>query len=294
MNEKNHYLYKVTDRTTGEYYIGSRTCKCKPIDDTRYLGSPSTWKPNKKNLIKEILEEGFENREMALEKESELIRKYIDDPLNRNYYIPTRGFHNLGKSNPIKGKTYEEIFGEDGGRKRREELSKSGKGRYIGPMSEEHKRKIGDANRGRVLSDEHKRKIGEKSKGRLIIMKEEHRKKISVALKGKVKPKMTEEHRKKISDSLKGRPKPKFTEEHKRNLSVSHKGKFLSEATKRKLSENKKGRTPWNKGKTIPKFTEEHKRKIGDANRGRVLSDEHKKKIGDANRGKSRNRIHTT
>jgi hypothetical protein len=53
------YLIKFDD---GRYYIGSRKCKCKPEEDTGYMGSPVTFKelwidPNlnkKKYIIREV------------------------------------------------------------------------------------------------------------------------------------------------------------------------------------------------------------------------------------------------
>ena len=63
---------------------------------------------------------------------------------------------------------------------------------------------------------------------------------------------LSEEHREKISQSLKGKEK---TSEHIENFRRSvigreapNKGVPHSEETKRKISESKKGSTPWNKG----------------------------------------------
>lgn len=69
------------------------------------------------------------------------------------------------------------------------------------------------------------------------------------------------------------------------------KGQKLSEETKRKISESKKGKIPKfipsNKGK---KFSEEHKRKMSEANKGigigRKHSEEAKRKMSIAHKGK--------
>ena len=53
------YLIKFND---GRYYIGSRKSKCKPEEDTKYMGSPVTFKElwtdsnfiKKKYIIKEV------------------------------------------------------------------------------------------------------------------------------------------------------------------------------------------------------------------------------------------------
>lgn len=90
-----HYVYKLKDITTGEFYIGSRSCKCEPIYDD-YMGSMKIWKPNKANLIKTILNQTFNSREDAILYEANLISKYINDDLNQNYHIPHKGFHTKG------------------------------------------------------------------------------------------------------------------------------------------------------------------------------------------------------
>ena len=83
---KNYYVYKLTDIITGEYYIGSRGCDCE-ISKDKYMGSPKVWKPNIKNLIKEVIN-SFENRRDAILHERELIIKNISTPLNMNFGMP--------------------------------------------------------------------------------------------------------------------------------------------------------------------------------------------------------------
>jgi hypothetical protein len=100
-----HYVYKIIELTTGEFYIGSRTCNCN-IEDDVYMGSMKTWKPNKLNLVKYIIKDDFINRELATIYERDLIIKKINNPLNRNYNIPNTGFHvcAMGEKNPNYGK----------------------------------------------------------------------------------------------------------------------------------------------------------------------------------------------
>ena len=76
-------------------------------------------------------------------------------------------------------------------------------------------------NLGRHFTEEHKRKISEANKGKVSgtfgkHFSEETKKKMSESGKGRHH---TEETKKKMSESKKGRP---FTEEHKKNLSKSH------------------------------------------------------------------------
>ncbi|MCK9574703.1 MAG: hypothetical protein M0R51_01855 [Clostridia bacterium] len=90
-----HYVYKVIHIETNQFYIGSRSSKVHPTLDS-YLGSMSVWKPDKTKLKKEIIKDDFICREDAIKFEAEEITKFIDDPLNENYYIPAIGYHVQG------------------------------------------------------------------------------------------------------------------------------------------------------------------------------------------------------
>lgn len=90
----NRYIYKVTDKNTGEFYVGSRTCKC-PIDKDKYMGSSKYWEdnpPKKDNLFKEVIEYGFKSEEDKFVKESEIINEVFDDPDNVNLHNPSKKF----------------------------------------------------------------------------------------------------------------------------------------------------------------------------------------------------------
>ncbi len=101
----------------------------------------------------------------------------------------------------------------------------------------------GEGESGRVLSGEHKRKIGDACKN----PSEESRKKMSKASKGRVpsaetKAKMSsakkgrvfsDEHRAKLSAAKKGKV---FSDEHRANLSIANKKRTTSEETRLKLS----------------------------------------------------------
>lgn len=68
-----HYCYKI-EFETGHVYFGSRSCKCKPEDDVKYLGSPKTHKTHWEAFepVKVILRE-FDTRKEACEYENVLI-----------------------------------------------------------------------------------------------------------------------------------------------------------------------------------------------------------------------------
>ena len=98
----------------------------------------------------------------------------------------------------------------------------------------------GDGVSGSVVSDETRRKMSEALKGKP--RSKEIRRKISESHKGKTH---SEESRRNMSESQKGKT---FSEETKRKLSESQKGKNHSEETRRKMSEARKGKKWWNDG----------------------------------------------
>ena len=96
---------------------------------------------------------------------------------------------------------------------------------------------------------------------------------------------MTEETKQKLSEAKKGKT---FSKEHKQKLSEAKKGKTLSEDHKQKISEAIKKQlvekgVPF-KGKYQ---SEETKQKISDAMKGKTFSKEHKQKISEAKKGKT-------
>jgi hypothetical protein len=123
--------------------------------------------------------------------------------------------------------------------------------------SDETRRKISEASKGKTFSEETKRKLSEANRGKTF--SEEHKRKLSEVRKGKISwnkgKTLSEEHKRKVSGANKGKSKPPFSEEHKRKLSVVNKGdknpnygKTTPEETKRKISEANKGKKWWNDG----------------------------------------------
>lgn len=151
------------------------------------------------------------------------------------------------------------------------------------PLSEEHKRKIGEANRGKPSPNKGKtrpKEIGQK---------------ISLRLTGRIYP-----NRRKIKSlHVKNKPRSfgmsgkKHTEEALRKMRTFQKGHPVSEETKRKISERTKGRI--HSEASIQKrrealsgrpLSEEHKRKVSESLKGRSPSEEHRQKLSEANKGK--------
>lgn len=121
------------------------------------------------------------------------------------------------------------------------------------------------------LSDEHKRKLSEAHKGKIPwnkgkTMSKEYKEIHSKAAKGRT---MSEEQKKKISESLKGRK--------------------LSQETRNKMSKSskEKGNGQWMTGRSLPKEVCE---KISVGNRGKEVSPETRNKISVGNTGKKHSR----
>lgn len=166
--------------------------------------------------------------------------------------------------------------------------------------TEEHKRKISESEKGKILSEETKRKIGNANRGK--IRTEETRKKISESLKNKKGRKLSEETKQKLSKINKGKipqcvgwnkglPKekqPRFgkkhTEETKRKISKalmdnkSWLGKKHSKKTRQKISNALKGKNAY-------KRTEETKRKMSEVHTGHKVTEKTRKKLSKMFKG---------
>ena len=208
------YIYKVTLPETGEYYIGSRKSKKEPNEDLEYKGSMVKWKVDKNLLVKEIINDNFDNIEDLIIFESIEISNHIQDLLNRNYHIPSKGFFNKGHSEETKQKISEVLKGKLKSDKHKENLSISHIGKSRKPFTKETITKMSES------------KMGEKNP---MYQKE-----------------FTEEHRNKLSESKIGKTHSEESKEKMKNSSKHkspwNKGKTLTEETKMKMSESAKNR----------------------------------------------------
>lgn len=161
------YLYRITNKFTGEYYIGIRSCNGNPEDDS-YMGSgiritASIEKYGRDNFQKEILKV-CESREDASQAEAEMVNEdRLKDPLCLNlktggeYVDGTVYSPEVGEkiSDSIK-KTYAE--NPEYGRKLSESLKKT----YA--ENPEYGKKISEM-RKRVAQDPvHRQKVSEARK----------------------------------------------------------------------------------------------------------------------------------
>jgi hypothetical protein len=98
---EHHYVYRVDFLEIAHVYFGSRTSKCLPKLDTKYMGSPKTYKHywRENTPVKTILVTGFRTRETAIVYEANLIRNQwaLNKELSLNDHIPGEQFHRLGK-----------------------------------------------------------------------------------------------------------------------------------------------------------------------------------------------------
>ena len=207
-----YIIYQTTNLTTGQIYIGQHKVKNDDLDP-KYLGSGiilknAIQKYGIENFCRDILDECD-----SLEDANILETAYIDIYESNNPeigYNIALGGKNYGsairwikENDPKKWKQLQKKFIANGKRspsqfkkghqlstesieKMKKHLPKKRK-----PLSEETKKKIGDANRGRTswakgkklgpLSNEVKQKISKAHSGRKL--SEEHKKKISDGMK---------------------------------------------------------------------------------------------------------------
>ena len=240
-----NYIYKITNQINGKIYIGKHSTD--NLDDG-YMGSGILiCKAEKKYGI-----ENFTKEYLAFCDTEEKLNWF------EKFYIKKYKAKEVGYNLTDGG---DGILGHIDSDETRLKKSLSHKGVKLGPMNEETKQKLSEANKGKTLSEETKQKLRKPKT-------EETKQKISEAKKGKT---LSEETKRKISESNKKRLVEK---------GVPFKGKHQSEETKQKISDAMKGKT----------FSKEHKQKISEAKKGKTLSEETKQKISDAmkawNKGK--------
>jgi hypothetical protein len=121
---------------------------------------------------------------------------------------------------------------------------------------------------------------------------------------GSVVPILTGENWPHVAESDGGNILNTFgSDEWKQNIGNAQKGKTFSEETRRKMSEAKMGKEPWNKGipmteetrKTVSEatkgthtgpFSDSHRENISKARKGMTFSDEHRANLSKAHKGK--------
>ena len=169
------------------------------------------------------------------------------------------------------------------------------RGKYI--RTDEMRRNISRAAKGRKLSKETRKKISEGLTGRML--SEQHKRKGSIAKMGEKNPMygrdFSKEHRKRLAEATSVKWED---EDYKKKLSEAHKGQKAWNKGKKSTvkiwnkglkgihlsssSEWKKGCIPWNKGK---KLSEQHRKNLSLSHIGNKPTKEAIKKMVDKTKG---------
>lgn len=233
-------IYAITNKTNGKVYIGETTdfeTRMEFYKNLRCKGQRKIYNALKKygidNFFYEIIDTGSSEKELDILEDYHITLAKSRD----NFYG-----YNIRKGGGSHGRHSEES---------KQKTSRTMTGRKRPPMSEEWKRKISEALKGKTQSKEANIKKSISLTGRELSC--DSKQKISNSLKGYEKLEESikkqketfnknwtkEEHGLKISKANKGRV---FTEDHKKNLAEARKGKIHSAEVKAKISESLKGK----------------------------------------------------
>jgi hypothetical protein len=264
-NKKYHYTYYSYEEW-GMGYFGSRSCNCLPEEDLNYFGSfkDKSFKPTQKIILKD----DYATRKDAMR----------DEVILHNYYDVAANPHFANRAKQTSTRFTQ--AGVSPSEETRKKLSKAGKGKK---RSEETRKKMSQAFRGKFVSEETKEKVrqanlGKKLSPETIRKREETRRE---RYKNAPKKVLSEETKRKISQTLTGRKIGPFSEEHKRKISEANKGKtfIMSEEAKKKISETMKGKHSGEKNPFYgKKHSEETRKKISAIHKGRKITEEEREK----------------
>ena len=293
--EKHRVVYVLRNRYNDKVYVGQKTY-IRPKEFENYYGSGvkinyAIKKYGKESFIKTILEVCLTKKELD-KAEIKWIKFYDAQNPDKGYNIAGGGSGvGVGETHPNFGKP------------RSEEYKAKMRGRRF---TEEHKRKISMALKGKPVSENTRKAAIASSKNRKKTPEETIKRKASLK---KWRDSLTPEEKQKLADKHKGK---KYSEETKRKMSLRQIGKVLSKETRKKISESRKfvvyseetrrkisqnnragdlevrkknsesnkGKIPWNKGK---KASEETRRKLSEIRKDKPRSEEFKRKISEAN-----------
>jgi len=159
------YVYKITHKETGEFYIGSKyAVGATPENTSEYFGSPKGKTDrcvrykylilNERHLLSKEIIGIYDTKQEALEIEIELQNKFYDDELCLNGAKQTSdkfSFVVCGKEHPLFGKKHSDSS------KEKMRLAKIGK--KLKPCSEEARANMRAVQKGRIITEEHRHKL---------------------------------------------------------------------------------------------------------------------------------------
>ncbi len=218
MNYKYNFIYITTNLINGKQYVGEHsTIDLDSSKTNNYKGSGRPYlerafkKYGRKNFKKEILE-FFDTKKEAQKFEKKYINQFNTLVPNGYNISPTGGSHSKGWMNELsKGK-----LKKPRSKSVKEKISKTLKGHHVSEETinkiKETKRKNGTNiawNKGEKtgpLSDSHKKKIGQSNIGKHT-MSQEHREKIRAVMSGRS---LSENHKQKLIEYQANLNKPKI------------------------------------------------------------------------------------
>ncbi len=179
----NHYVYRIDRPTTGEWYVGIRSCKCRPTEDVGYLGSGTrlnnTMRGRQSEFNKTIL--------VIVQTRKEAAR--IEAALVGPAQVEERLCMNLCEGGDCGSVGYRHTA------KSKAKIGAANQGR---PVSNETRAKLSMAQTGCVLTDETRAKIGAANRGRVPAVSPDGRARIIAFHTGRVR---TDETRARIKAS---------------------------------------------------------------------------------------------
>jgi len=212
MKKEYNQVYITLNKINGKGYIGSHAAS-KEIDN--YLGSGELlWNAIKKYGIENFIRVNIKKYDTILEarKNETIYIELFDTVVPNGYNLDKTGGHGWNNA--------------EVGEETRKKISNTLTGRKNGPCSEETKLKISKKHKGRKFSEEHRKKLSDAKKGKPSVMKG---RKWSEESKKNFQKSKSEEHKLNISKSKKGQQSwakgKTFSDEYKKKLSESHKGK---------------------------------------------------------------------
>ena len=221
------YIYKITNKVSGKIHIGQTNDVVKRWKDHLsavrnnfgFLLHSSIRKHGTENFIFEVIEECEDIT--TNDREKFWISYY--DSFHNGYNLTSGGDHDFNRSDETINKMSKSKIGHIVTEETRKKIGEANKGRI---RTEEAKKKMSESQIGHVVTEETRQKIREKHIGKIV--NEETRKKISASKSGK---KQSEEVVKNRSEKLKGK---KHTEETKRIIGLKNSGKKQSEERRQK------------------------------------------------------------
>ena len=191
-----YYVYIHTCTVNGKKYVG--VTKRKPEYRWGKNGEGYLYNDHFRSAILKHGWSNFQHEVFEVESEEEMYRKEVELISFYHSNDPEFGYNNSsgGEKSSLGCKHSEEV---------KKKMSRAHKGKV---PSEEHKKRISETIRERWTDPEYRKHMSEVRKGKP--RSEETREKISETLKGKSRKPFSEEHKRHIAEAAKNRPRVKI------------------------------------------------------------------------------------